>query len=111
MRARSPQTRESTYFERKDDNVKTLLAVGATAVICAGGAHAYDRAVTPAQISSLQTRVTALERFDKNCLHRVHLTENADGVMVWGIGAPSTHAGAFYAIPDTSRPPIYCLTG
>jgi uncharacterized membrane protein len=88
--------------------VKTVVAVAATAIICASGAHAYDRAVTPAQLASLQTRVAALERFDKNCLRRVHLTENSSGVMVWGIGSPSTHAGYFYAMPDTAVRPIYC---
>jgi hypothetical protein len=92
--------------------MKTVIAVLATAAISVGGAHAYDAAVTPAQIQALNARVTVLEQFKRQCLqaNQVHLTENSQGVMVWGIGAPSTHAATFYgAIKDTTRVPYACL--
>jgi hypothetical protein len=88
--------------------MKTLIAVVATAIVCAGGAHAYDVAVTPSQFAQLQARVATLEQFDKRCLLHQHLYEQPDGSMAWGIGAPTTHAGSFYLIPDTTRAPLVC---
>jgi hypothetical protein len=88
--------------------MKTLIAVVATAIVCAGGAHAYDFAVTPSQFAQLQARVTMLEQFDKRCLLRQHLYEQSGGSMAWGIGALTTHAGSFYLIPDTVRAPLVC---
>ena len=90
--------------------MKIIAASLVTAAVAAGGAHAYDAAVTPAQISSLQARVTALEKFQNKCLRAYHidLTENSNGAMAWGIGAPTPHAGRFYGIPATSAAPFYC---
>ncbi len=88
--------------------MKTLLASLITAIVVAGGAHAYDTAITPASIASLQARVAALEAFKRNCLHHVHLTENNQGYMVWGVYPPSPHAAMFYALPDTQVLRAYC---
>jgi hypothetical protein len=90
---------------------KTIIASLLTAVVVAGGAQAYDAAVPPQKIAALEARISALEAFKRQCLqqYNVHLTENADGAMVWGIGAPTPHAGRFWAIPDTARIPLVCL--
>lgn len=91
--------------------MKTVVASLVTALVVVGGAHAYDSATaSSSQVTSLQARVAALEAFDRNCLKAFHirLTENSDGVMVWGIGVPTPHAGRFYGIPDTAVAPLYC---
>jgi hypothetical protein len=87
--------------------MKTIVAVIATGVICAGGAHAYDAAVTPTQFAALKARVTTLEQFDKRCLRTQRLYENSTAAMAWGIGPPTPHQGAFYVTPDP--PPLVCF--
>ena len=87
-----------------------LIAVAlATAAVTAAGTHAYS-SNTPAQIAALQVRVAKLESFNQTCLkrYRVHLTEDANGTMVWGYGPASPHAARFYAIPDTVAAPLLC---
>jgi hypothetical protein len=89
--------------------MKSLLASLITAVVVAGGAHAYNATVTPAQFARLEARVKILENFKRNCLsYHVRLTENRDGYMVWGVGLPTPHAASFYALPNTEVIPAYC---
>lgn len=89
--------------------MKSLLASFITAVVVAGGAHAYNAAVTPVQFARLEARVKTLEAFKRNCLsYHVTLTENRDGYMTWGVGQLTPHAASFYALPYTSVIPTYC---
>lgn len=83
------------------------VALGGSAV---AGTDAISNGPTAAQFASLKAQVAQLQAFDKYCLQLqgVDLTENADGVMVWGIGAPTTHAARFYALPSTAVPKPYC---
>jgi hypothetical protein len=94
--------------------MKALVASLVTAVVVAGAAGAYVQTVTPAQVSSLEARVAALEQFKRYCLHRIHLSESPQGWMRWdqnGVGGLTPHAARFYGLPDTVVPHAVCVTG
>jgi outer membrane murein-binding lipoprotein Lpp len=91
--------------------LKVIVASVVTAIVVAGGAHAYDASVAaPSQVASLQAQVAALQAFNRNCLraYRIYLSANSDDVMTWGIGLPTPHAARVYGIPATATPQAYC---